>query len=583
MYRKYWEVLNMNHEQYVIKRKVIESIQELEFIKDHTKRKEIITNLLENVSLLEEPVYIDGKTTEELQKFVRHDKLIYVDDSDAEVSWVINDIYKDIEKLSDASPRGKRMTFTMLWELLRPDCDCHTFKRYLLGLRNEFADFEYRTVLLAVGKALRHRLKIYKADDPLKKESVNLSVMIIDLWNSIHNMLLEDDDKLIDTCISLIKLINTVNKKVTYDLGVRDAVMRNIDDYLDDGFTEEGAKTVRACIQSCATTDVSPELFVAKESLTSTILEDTKHELQSELDIILSDTLGSLKTMTRMFMSLEDIKPTLDQESLVTYVLYCLEKGVVKQAIKRYGANLTFDLQSSDIFKIVNSGKIGRLVFDTTTTGSTIYYSVSQDSVSMIAKDESNGNFILIKLVEDGRLKTELKNFMNVTDTPCDKVNIQIKRIKCEDEYEKKPIESVVTEGIEITEDGGIKFIIDPKKSFMDEYAETHRILHNNLLAGNYEAMKTDLAYLFAFINHIESQVLYKSKSVKASKREDAMKARMFAINDFKTYLKKVQEVEPTFDFSKYYSQQDTRKVLFQFKNSEIKGVRKLLRAILHG
>lgn len=86
----------------------------------------------------------------------------------------------------------------------------------------------------------------------------------------------------------------------------------------------------------------------------------------------------------------------------------------------------------------------------------------------------------------------------------------------------------------------------------MDEYSENHKILIQNFKSKNYLGMKTNLAFLFELINTTE-RLLYSKKGINPDVKRDAEKARMFAINDFKTYLKEVQKVEPDFNFTEYY------------------------------
>ncbi len=94
--------------------------------------------------------------------------------------------------------------------------------------------------------------------------------------------------------------------------------------------------------------------------------------------------------------------------------------------------------------------------------------------------------------------------------------------------------------------------------------------------------MKTDLVYLFSFINELEKITKGKVK-VREGVRKDAEKARMFAIGDFKQYLAIVQEADPMFNFSKFFEEnyKDEEKVLIEFSNNDIKGFKKLLRAVL--
>ena len=139
-----------------------------------------------------------------------------------------------------------------------------------------------------------------------------------------------------------------------------------------------------------------------------------------------------------------------------------------------------------------------------------------------------------------------------------------------------------ITEGLEISSDGDIKITLNPKKSFMDEYAENHKLLISNYKNKNYEGMKQNLAFLFALINFIEREYIYnKKRKIKPEKIKDAEKARMFALNDFKKYLKELQRVEPTFDFTSYYMNSGFDKIIINIKTDSIVGIKKMLKKII--
>lgn len=136
-------------------------------------------------------------------------------------------------------------------------------------------------------------------------------------------------------------------------------------------------------------------------------------------------------------------------------------------------------------------------------------------------------------------------------------------------------LNKIVSEAFAVNEDGDIKITISPKNSYMDSYSSNHKMLVENWKNKNYEAMKKNLAYVFALILTIERSDEYKSKDPKA------IKARAFAINDFKTYLKHLQSVEPDFDFVEYYGASDYDKKIINIPRTTISGIKKLVRTIL--
>lgn len=134
---------------------------------------------------------------------------------------------------------------------------------------------------------------------------------------------------------------------------------------------------------------------------------------------------------------------------------------------------------------------------------------------------------------------------------------------------------NLVSEAFTVNEEGDIKISISPKNSFMDSYSSNHKMLVTNWKNKNYDAMKRNIAYVFALISVIERSDGYKNKD------PEVMKARAFAINDFKTYLKHLQSVEPEFDFVEYYGASDYDKKIINIPKTTIVGIKKLMRTIL--
>lgn len=138
-----------------------------------------------------------------------------------------------------------------------------------------------------------------------------------------------------------------------------------------------------------------------------------------------------------------------------------------------------------------------------------------------------------------------------------------------------------LTEGIVFDKTGGFKISFKPKVGYMDQYAKNHKLLVANHQNRNYEGMKDNLGFLFYLINEIEHKVIYSKKSLRSEVVADAEKARMFAINDFKSYLKLLQDVEPQFNFTRYYEDSDYGKHVFGFKKEEIIGLKRLFQMIM--
>ena len=100
-------------------------------------------------------------------------------------------------------------------------------------------------------------------------------------------------------------------------------------------------------------------------------------------------------------------------------------------------------------------------------------------------------------------------------------------------------------------------------------------ILIENYKNKNYEAMKQNVAFMFLLISIIERDKKYKERE------KDIVKARAFAINDFKTYLSYIQKEEPTFNFEKYYRESELGKYVVNIPRETISGIKSLLKTIL--
>lgn len=215
----------------------------------------------------------------------------------------------------------------------------------------------------------------------------------------------------------------------------------------------------------------------------------------------------------------------------------------------------------------------------------TIILCIEEKNKFILLKNTKSSGYALMPVtmstIDDIRLNRECRELIRINHSPSpidaiqESFNLDIACIKND-----VPL-SVLTEGISVNKNGDITFKFSKKKSFMTQYAENHRELVNNIKVNNIEGAKGNLAFLFAMISVIERDYIYSKKQIADDKMEDAKKARMFARNDFVTYLPQIQKVEKDFDFSKYYHDNDYDKFIMTLPNDSIDGIRKIVTKLI--
>lgn len=229
-------------------------------------------------------------------------------------------------------------------------------------------------------------------------------------------------------------------------------------------------------------------------------------------------------------------------------------------------------LNDIDIMRLCSVKEyIDVVVGGTLRDGTRIYYGINTDnSILYLIYTSTNKTstqqpvYYLLNLTDD-----MINHLVNGFSKP------KYTRIKLKFINNNSTPNNTVSEALQINSNGDITITINPDKSYMDEYMESHRLLVENYKNKNFEGMKDNLSYMFALISIIERDKRYK-------KREpEIVKARAFLINDFKTYLKHVQRNEPKFDFAKYYKSKGYDKTIVNIPRETITGISKLLKTIL--
>ena len=143
-----------------------------------------------------------------------------------------------------------------------------------------------------------------------------------------------------------------------------------------------------------------------------------------------------------------------------------------------------------------------------------------------------------------------------------------------------------IASGIHVSNNGDVKINLQNKLTF-EHYEEIHKVIKENAREGNYEAMKENLAYIFALIGTIEklymSEQRGKGKSYLPTDPEyqSMVRLRALLISDFKVYMRILQKHDRNFNFLEYYNQSNVNHSVYVLKGDDIKNASKLLRMIM--
>jgi hypothetical protein len=275
-----------------------------------------------------------------------------------------------------------------------------------------------------------------------------------------------------------------------------------------------------------------------------------------------------------------------DMNADILNILMQLDGNFRSRNIQYYDKDITLDLNYKDILFISNSLKnkyFTKIYTIKCYSGNIRYFGLSDDKMYLFGKNKySDKQIVAIKIFDrknDNYSKSAFYNLL--TDKPSG--NLKITVIDISSTYNKFD-RDLLTEGFNIDKDGSVKFSFSKKTRYMDLYDKTHKQIIVNWDNKNVEGLKQNLAFLFSIIIDIERKYIHDKQS-KADEtiKADAIKARMFAMNDFKTYMKKLKTLDPNFDFTKYYESKEYDKITFTISPDNILGVKKLFQLIMMG
>lgn len=291
-------------------------------------------------------------------------------------------------------------------------------------------------------------------------------------------------------------------------------------------------------------------------------LEELKIQNENELYII-----NKYYTESRYEKSFKYIYHlNMIQDKGIKNKIEILERDLVNKDILNLPVYLSTRIPENEMIKMIMMDCMSYFVEGTFSDGSIVYYAVSGDTLFYIFKDKwKEDRFELLELDDD---------MINSLINPEENIPV-IKMLQMSLVENHNTVNKVVNEGFVIDSDGNVTISINPKKSYMDQYSEAHRILVESHKNKNYETVKHGVSFMFTLISIIERDKKYKKRN------PEAVKARAFAINDFKTYLKHINSVESDFDFFEFYRANNYDKLIIDIPFTTIVGLKKILKSIL--
>lgn len=146
-------------------------------------------------------------------------------------------------------------------------------------------------------------------------------------------------------------------------------------------------------------------------------------------------------------------------------------------------------------------------------------------------------------------------------------------------EYDNEVITEAKSLPIQFDKDGNLILKNLRKINFEQEYYNSHRLLIEYDKTKSYEPMKFELAKMQFFITLLEKKIFKEGKD----KSVTELKVRARFLNDFKKYLKIINNIDPSFNFTEYYEQSPFNDALIKIDKDTLKYGFKALKYIVKG
>ena len=411
-------------------------------------------------------------------------------------------------------------------------------------------------------------------NDYIKKDISHMNIfynVVVDIVSTITERIA---DQSIDDALSLLNDVCNIknsNKYMVYRLlkepthdyfisnkktDMGDMNYKKIMEFLLRLNVEQSKVIIDDSIDSYTIIKLSKQIKIPN---TVNYLESRKNQSKFQLYIINKNTKSLLS-------SIEDFSDNIK----VVQLLLNLNGNILVNNLKKIGNNnLSSFINDIELFKAYEIKKYCERIVPIIPKDDDmyVYCGVNGERLYLICGDNTgNNNLYFIEINDDN-----VDFFISENDNR----NYNVKVITISNIKKQCSENESVTEGVIIDEDGNIKLSFTPKKSYMDEYAENHKLLVENWKNKNYEAVKQNLCFVFALISIMERSKEFKNKD------KEVMKARAFALNDFKSYLTKLQKMEPEFNFVEYYNNTNYDKHIIDIPKTSIVGLKKLFKTIM--
>lgn len=370
-----------------------------------------------------------------------------------------------------------------------------------------------------------------------------------------------------------------------HDINDIDAIVHRIQTSLnrldpDVGYAHVRVDTLgRSNLFSSVLSDVVMEntAMVKEEVLSSQLLSDTYVVLNG----------GRTSTIKDMdYITKKDI--TIPRTGIE--IGYIFEHWVHPNAFKYLG--VTPKLNTIDRYVIEQTlGSTHNLISGKDMNDDDVLFALNTDGLSIVTKDIGQENIETFKTIsvvdfDKGKIENGFTNVNEMMDGMYSITPYAVVLKKSPLETKADEVMDTVTEGVRFDPDGTIKFTRSKQQNLLDEYMESKRRIQLYIKNDQPEKVKDELVTLFAIILYVESKYMGDQKpmfQVRRKKRDEAMKARMFAINTFNQAYKYVREHDDDFDFTKYFIENDTDKVQHKFTYAELIGLRRVVVGLLTG